>query len=75
MRLSDTVDLISGVGPKKQQALSKMGIETMKDLLYLFPREYQDRSVCRRISELTDGVSALIRGRVMLSSLTGSPYM
>ncbi|MBR6444642.1 MAG: ATP-dependent DNA helicase RecG [Firmicutes bacterium] len=74
MKLSDTVDTISGVGPKKQQALSRMGIETMQDLLYLFPREYQDRSTCSRISGLTDGISVLIRGRVMLSSLTGSPY-
>ncbi len=74
MRPSDETSLLTGVGPKKQQALSRMGIETMKDLLYLFPREYQDRSKCSRISDLTDGITALIRGRVMLTSVTGSPY-
>ena len=74
MMPSDPVSILKGVGPKKEQALARMGIFTLRDLLYLFPRDYQDRSSIKPVSALSDGVSALIRGRVLLSSLTGNPY-
>lgn len=39
MKLSD----IKGLGPKKEEHLHTLGIETIKDLLYYFPRAYENR--------------------------------
>ena len=47
MQLKDPVSVLKGVGPKKQAALKRLGIETIGDFLMFFPREYQDRrSIC-----------------------------
>ena len=42
MQLKDPVSVLKGVGPKKQAALKRLGIETIGDFLMFFPREYQD---------------------------------
>jgi ATP-dependent DNA helicase RecG len=38
------VQYLKGVGPKWSKRLAKLNIETVYDLLYYFPREYEDRS-------------------------------
>ncbi|MBD3391048.1 MAG: DEAD/DEAH box helicase [Chitinivibrionales bacterium] len=38
------VSLVPGLGPKRIAALRQSGIETIRDLLYHFPRRYIDRS-------------------------------
>ncbi|MBN1398999.1 MAG: ATP-dependent DNA helicase RecG [Bacteroidetes bacterium] len=43
---------IKGVGPKRAEALSDLGITSIKDLLYYFPRGYLDRSQVVRIADL-----------------------
>ena len=59
-----TVNELKGVGPKKTLALEKMGVRTKKDLMYLFPRDYQDRRYITPIVQLEIGKAALIRGTV-----------
>lgn len=46
---------IKGVGPKLGQLLKKKGIETVRDLLELYPRAYEDRRAARSISSLQAG--------------------
>jgi ATP-dependent DNA helicase RecG len=43
---------IKGVGPKRAAALGKLGIRTIRDLFYYFPRGYLDRSQIVRIADL-----------------------
>ena len=43
---------LPGVGPARQKALTKLGLETVADLLAYFPRDYEDRTVRRRIADL-----------------------
>ncbi|MCS7204633.1 MAG: ATP-dependent DNA helicase RecG [Leptospiraceae bacterium] len=38
------VEVLSGLGEAKKKALDKIGIHTIEDLLYFFPRRYVDRS-------------------------------
>jgi ATP-dependent DNA helicase RecG len=38
------VQFLHGVGPKRAEQLARLGVETVRDLLYLFPRRYLDVS-------------------------------
>ena len=42
MNLSAKLDEIRGIGPKTSEALEKRGFRTLYDLLYYFPRTYED---------------------------------
>lgn len=42
---------LAGIGPAKAKALAKLGLETAGDLLFYFPRAYEDRS---RLCSLED---------------------
>ncbi|MBE6672609.1 MAG: ATP-dependent DNA helicase RecG [Ruminococcaceae bacterium] len=41
--LNKSVQMLPGVGTKRAEQLAKLGIETVEDLLYHFPRAYQNR--------------------------------
>jgi ATP-dependent DNA helicase RecG len=60
---------LKGVGPRKAEALNAIGIETIADLLYYFPRRYLDRSRMMSISQLTVGAQATIVGVVRTHGL------
>lgn len=64
--LEGGVQNLSGIGPKKAEALQRLGIFTPRDLLFHFPREYQDLRKLSAIAELQDGAKALIRAKVLL---------
>ena len=49
------VQFVKGVGPRLGAIFASRGIHTVKDLLFFFPRAYEDRSKLLRISELTEG--------------------
>jgi len=63
--LSTQIRYQKGVGPKLASVLSKIGIETIEDLLYHFPREYEDRRNPVQVSKLEFGKDALIRVEVV----------
>jgi len=42
--LSDPLQFLSGVGPKRAESFKSLGINTIEDLLYYFPSKYLDRS-------------------------------
>ncbi|NLZ52193.1 MAG: ATP-dependent DNA helicase RecG [Thermoanaerobacteraceae bacterium] len=44
MDLSSDITNIKGIGPAKAKLLSKLGIHSIKDALFYFPRDYQDLS-------------------------------
>lgn len=55
---------LKGVGPKVAYILNKMGIFTVSDLLYYFPRKYVDYSSRTRIRDLTEGETTTIFGTI-----------
>ncbi|MBQ6418279.1 MAG: ATP-dependent DNA helicase RecG [Synergistaceae bacterium] len=54
-RLSSPATVLSGVGPKKAEALGKLGVFTLEDLIFLMPRRYEDRRFPKPLSELKPG--------------------
>ena len=54
--LSTNVRYIRGIGEQRAKSLSKLGIETLRDLIGWFPRRYDDRTQTKRIADLENGV-------------------
>ena len=50
--LNKNIQFVKGIGPKKALKLNKLNIFTIKDLLYYFPRAYEDRSKVKKIWQL-----------------------
>lgn len=65
MQLTDGLQYVKGVGPKKKAELNRLGLFTVYDLLTYFPRTYEDQSVLTRISELQAGEKATVAGTIM----------
>lgn len=51
---------ISGIGPKSSKTLKKLGLETLGDLLWHFPRRYDDYSQLKTINRLWYGEEVTI---------------
>ena len=63
--LKQNVQYVKGVGPTKVKLLNNLGIYTLGDLITYFPREYEDRSIEKRIIEVSDGEVTTIVGRIV----------
>lgn len=48
---------LAGVGKKRQELLEKMGIYTLEDVLYHFPRAYQNRGKILSLAMTPDGTN------------------
>ncbi|MFQ5862768.1 MAG: ATP-dependent DNA helicase RecG, partial [Candidatus Brocadiales bacterium] len=55
---------LKGVGPRRAEVLGRLGLYTIRDLLYHLPRDYQDRSRVRAIREVGFDEMATIKGQV-----------
>jgi len=62
--LNTDVRYIKGIGEKKAQALNKLGVFTLYDLVSYFPRKYEDRSQFKPIAFAMNGESVCIRALV-----------
>jgi len=60
MELKKSVTILPGVGPAKKEALQKIGITTVKDLLYWLPRKYIDCTNPTLIESLQYGQTTAI---------------
>ena len=62
---SDSVSVLKGIGPKKEKILKENGINTLEDIIYIFPRQYEDRRNLIPISEMKIGEEVLVSGKVV----------
>ncbi|MBM3244939.1 MAG: ATP-dependent DNA helicase RecG [Candidatus Omnitrophica bacterium] len=60
-----SVQYLKGIGPKRAKDLSKLGIAVIEDLLYYFPRRYEDRTSFTPISEIKEGQVQTIKAKVL----------
>lgn len=59
--IKENVQYVKGIGPKRAAKLNRLGIYTVKDLLYYFPRQFEDRSTIKKIIQLEDEEKATIK--------------
>ncbi len=62
------VTRLPGVGKKRAELLSRLGVRSVEDLLTFFPRRLEDRSQLRTIAQVRDGEVVLVRGVVRAKS-------
>lgn len=66
--LGRNVRYLKGIGPFRSQKLGRIGIETIEDVLYTFPRRYEDRRHLTRLRDLVYGKVSSVVARVVSSS-------
>ena len=69
--LFSPLQYLKGIGPQRAEQLQKIGLSTLEDVLFYFPRRYQDRSEILPISKIEPGTVATLCGTI--TSLDGRP--
>jgi len=62
--LDSSVVVLRGVGPQRAKRLGKLGVRTIRDMLYLLPRRYDDFSQLKPINRLEYGEEVTIIAKV-----------
>ncbi len=60
--LSAPTTVLPGVGPRHAQTLTRLGLYTLGDMLYYFPRRYDDYSQLKTINRLNYGEETTVIG-------------
>ena len=68
-RLDSSVTALRGVGPRQSKRLTRLGIHTIRDMLYFFPRRHDDYSQLKSINRLELGEDVTIMGQVRDASV------
>ena len=72
-RLSDPVRYVKGVGPAREVLLGRLGIAAVNDLLFFFPRRYEDRRELTPLSSLEGGTMSSVVASVVAIERRKSP--
>jgi ATP-dependent DNA helicase RecG len=62
--LEQPVSVLHGVGPKMVQTLERLGATKIWDLLYIFPRRYDDYTLMKPINRLQYGETVTVIGTI-----------
>src|SRR2546421_619242 len=62
--LATPVTYIKGVGPARAELLERLRLYAARDLLFFFPRDYQDLTDMRSIADLEEDKLLSVRGVV-----------
>ncbi len=65
MKLSDNIQYMKGIGEVRAKMFRRLGINTLEDLIFHFPRTYEDRSQIKSISELMDNEIVCVCGSLV----------
>lgn len=65
MNIDDNIKNLKSVGPKRLKLLNNIGIFSIKDLLYFYPRRYEDSSKILKLSEGIIGEKSTFRCRIL----------
>lgn len=74
MNPHDRIDKHFRLHELERKGLSKLGLSTLRDLLYYFPARYGDSSEAKRVGELEAGETATVFGKIH-SLKSGKAYI
>lgn len=67
--LASPLTELRGVGPALADALARLRLQHVEDLLFLLPNRYEDRTQLLRIGALEPGTRALVCGEILLAEV------
>ncbi len=62
--LNKGIQYVKGVGPKKASYFKRLGINTIEDMIWHVPRDYEDRGNIKKISSFKIGESVTFYGNI-----------
>lgn len=65
VELATPLQFLPGIGSLRVELFHKIGVQRAIDLLFLFPRSYQDIAPFQGITELEPGIRATVAGQVV----------
>ena len=65
MLQNTSIQYLKGIGPRRAKSFAARGINTIEELLYYFPRRYEDRTNFSSVSELKEGQVYTIKTKVL----------
>jgi len=69
MELNSSIEKEFRLSPRQKMALGKLGLKTIRDLLFYFPSRYENFSERKNIINLTEGDKTTVFGEVLEASL------
>ena len=72
-KLDQSVTYLTGIGAKNSEKLAKLGLLTVRDLLYYYPREHIDYARQVTIRQLVAGATVTIVGKITRCTCFTSP--
>jgi len=69
-----SVHFLKGVGPVRKKILENLGVFNVEDLLYLFPRRYEDRTKMTPLAQVKIGEPQTVTGKVIVQGGRKSWY-
>jgi len=67
-----SIQYFKGIGPKRAEAFSAYGVNTIEELLHYFPRRYEDRTNFASISELKPDQVYTIKAQILANDQRNS---
>lgn len=64
MVITESIDVLKGIGTKRKAVLDRLGIKTLGDLLGYFPRDYEDRTKICPIKDLPVDEKSTFKGYI-----------
>ncbi|MBI2451177.1 MAG: ATP-dependent DNA helicase RecG [Parcubacteria group bacterium] len=65
MNLESSIKTLTKIGPAVEKRLNRLGIKTIRDLLWHFPHRYEDFSNQKNIADLVLGETASIKAKII----------
>jgi len=73
MKLSVPISDIPYVGPKTATRFERLGIKTLRDLLFYFPKRYEDYSAITPIAKAKKGEKVCLRAKILTIQTRRTP--